>query len=110
MALSQLSVAQRGCITEGYASGLIHCGYGNVRGRQSSSLGRCVMHCGLAGWLAGWLAGNCPLVGLPRINRDVDESSGGQMVAGPGIPHSAFRTPLLTCPRLTHSTAVPLFE
>jgi len=114
MALSQLSVAQRGCITEGYASGLIHCGYGNVRGRQSSSLGRCVMHCGLAGWLAGWLAGNCPLVGLPRINRDVDESSGGQMVAGPGIPHSALpsslRTPLLTCPRLTHSTAVPLFE
>jgi hypothetical protein len=93
MALSQLSVAQRGCITEGYASGLIHCGYGNVRGRQSSSLGRCVMHCGLAGWLAGWLAGNCPLVGLPRINRDVDESSGGQMVAGPGIPHSAFRIP-----------------
>ncbi len=54
MALSQLSVAQRGCITEGYASGLIHCGYGNVRGRQSSSLGRCVMNCGLAGWLAGW--------------------------------------------------------
>ncbi len=50
MALSQLSVAQRGCITEGYASGLIHCGYGNVRGRQSSSLGRCVMNCGLAGW------------------------------------------------------------
>jgi hypothetical protein len=95
MALSQLSVAQRGCITEGYASGLIHCGYGNVRGRQSSSLGRCVMNCGLAGWLDGRKLSSCRSPADQPGRRRVFGWSDGRRARDSAfrIPHSPPHVP-----------------